>query len=81
MTCTGAIGGGEFYGDRMVHSVLKFVTCEGSEQSLLNCPHNTSGLDAANDCGDIQDAHVVCQGICSGISDKATSVYYRGCTS
>ena len=59
MCSSGAIGGGEIYGDGEHNSVIKFVYCDGNETELVDCTFNTSGVD---ECGPLQDAHVVCQG-------------------
>jgi hypothetical protein len=62
----GAIGGGERYGDDERNSVVNFISCNGSETRLLDCPFNVSGADEREKCGPLQDAHVICQ-------DKATT--------
>ena len=36
-------------------------TCDGTESSLLNCSFDSSGIGI--DCGQLKDAHVVCQGM------------------
>ena len=59
--CTGAIGGGELYGDGESNSVITYVTCLGNESSILECSFNKSLDDI--ECGDLQDAHVICQGM------------------
>ena len=58
---SGAIGGGESYGDREDNAVVTYITCDGTESSLLNCSFNSS--DFGIDCGQLKDAHVVCQGM------------------
>ena len=57
----GAIGGGEVYGDDQRDAVLKSVHCNGTEEDLLSCAFNASGVEVAEECGPLQDAHVVCQ--------------------
>lgn len=59
--CLGAIGGGEFYGDNERNAILKNVSCNGTESSLLECSYGFSGQEAASECGALTDAHVVCQ--------------------
>jgi len=60
--CTGAIGGGETFGDGIDNAIITHITCEGDETDLLSCPFNTSSTGI--ECGSIKDAHVVCQGMC-----------------
>ena len=63
MHCSsGAIGGGETYGDRENNAVVTYITCDGTELHLLDCEFNSSSIGI--DCGQLKDAHVVCQGMC-----------------
>lgn len=57
---TGAIGGGEIFGDSQKNAVLGGVYCNGTEENLLSCVFNISGSDV-DECGASEDAHVVCQ--------------------
>ena len=58
---SGAIGGGESYGDRQSNTAVTYITCDGTESNLLNCSFNSS--DTGIECGLLKDAHVVCQGM------------------
>ena len=49
----------------MRNSVVTHITCVGNEANILDCPFNSSGIGV--DCSELQDAHVVCQGIISSI--------------
>ena len=60
---TGAVGGRETFGDGLDNAILRNIGCVGNESQLLNCSHSSSG--SAVECGSIEDAHVVCQGVCS----------------
>ena len=71
---SGAIGGGETYGDDRRNSVVKDVACNGTESRLLNCSFEMAGSD---DCGALKDAHVVCQGEHSYRSIFITIILYE----
>ena len=59
---TGAVAvGNEQFSDADVPIFLTGVACSGSEAAILTCPNNT---DPQPFCGAVQDAGVVCQGLC-----------------
>ena len=55
---TGALGGGALFPTVNRPTVLTDVTCSGNENSLLDCSQIRN-----NECGDLDDAYVVCQGL------------------
>ena len=60
---TGAVAvTNEQFSDADVPILLAGVTCSGSEPSILTCPNNTDSLPF---CEAVEDAAVVCQGVCS----------------
>ena len=56
-----AVTNGQF-SDADVPIFLTGVACSGSEPALLTCPNNT---DTQPFCEPVEDAAVVCQGVCS----------------
>ena len=59
--CAGAVPVvNEHFAEEALTHVLSHVECQGSEVSLLACPHDSS-VDGA-ECGPDHDAGVVCQG-------------------
>ena len=58
----------------MRDALLRSVHCNGTEDSLLDCPFNASGVEVVNECGPLQDAYVVCQ--CKSAWDKLYNFWY-----
>ena len=57
----GAIAGSEaVFGERNLPAVLSLVNCTGLEEGLLHCPSSND-----TECGQFDDADVVCQGYCN----------------
>ena len=57
----GAIGGGERFSDGINNTIIYQIFCTGNESKWSNCSYTIETNDLV--CGDIQDAHVVCQGM------------------
>ena len=52
----------EQFSDADVPILITGIACSGSEPALLTCPNNT---DSQPFCEAVEDAGVVCQGVCS----------------
>ena len=58
---SGAIAGSEaVFGEPTLPVVLSLVNCTGLEERLVDCPSSND-----TECGQFDDADVVCQGYCN----------------
>ena len=58
---SGAIAGSEaVFGEPNLPAVLSLVNCTGLEEGLVDCPSSND-----MECGQFDDADVVCQGYCN----------------
>ena len=57
---TGAIAGEGAYTESSLPMHIIDINCTGSEQRLLDCPHND--LIGSHTCGSREDASLRCQG-------------------
>ena len=58
---SGAVGGEETFDEDILQHMLFDVGCSSVEQSLLDCPSNSTDID--RQCGQFEDAWVACQGM------------------